>query len=1027
MKLLPQHQYFKQPKKIKIFLGLQARIMLYFSVLLILILVAVNSIRIYGLPFVGYKGEYPQRQHEVFVTLEMIADTQKKRLVSWLDERSHDASALSESILFRQATMHLHNTVKQLQNHYDTPWEKLKKDKTYQALAQQLGMTKLINEAYTNIQLVDIQTGDILVSTNPEEVGQNLFGKAFFTASLHPSHNGLIDVRQSSDGKHWNLFISRHIRRIDKDGAYTGKVAVLIVTMNHYELTRTLNTHHLNKTHETILVTRDLQILTSAKKAITSNTPHVINSKNFAQHIQTLIDSDKEGETFQETYNENKALLAVYRAIPITGGMRWGLVVKIDKEDAFASLLDSMLYSFFIGLLISILLGLGCTFILARTLSHPLRSLKDTIEQIQAGNLNARADIKTHDEVGVLATLFNQMIEHVQQAQQGMEDTIHENTAELYKTNISLAVTLDEMKELNTHLKQEVAVRREVEAQIRIKQKEQQAIFDSVPAFIWRKDTENCIRWMNQSAAQLSNVAPESITGYSVETLFPERAIDAYKEDQEVFASKKEKLGIITRLKTLTGKDLIVHVDKVPYFNDKGDVIGVIVLAKDITDSVKAEKARQESERKFRSIVNTAVDGIIMINEKGEIQLLNPALARMFGYEIEELQGQKINMLMPEPHRTDHDRYLTKYIETGKPLGQGIVGLGREVEGRRKDGSLFPIHLAVSETCLEGEKHMFTGIISDITELKRTQKALEASKHALEIQNRSYSRFVPREFLGYLGKKTIVDVELGDQVQKEMTIMFSDIRKFTDLSEKMTPTENFSFLNAYLGKMEPVILAHAGFVDKYIGDGIMALFPHSSDDAVKGGIAMLHALSEFNYIREQKQQSPINIGIGLHTGSLMLGTIGGSNRMDGTVISDAVNLASRVEGMTKIYGTSLLITEHTYNVLENINDYDIRIIDKVKVKGKSEPVIIFEILDGNRPDIHQAKLKTLDTFTQAISHYQQREFSKALKLFQFCLSVYPDDKAAKIYIKRCQHWKKFGYDDSWDGITELHAKEILVE
>ena len=204
--------------------------------------------------------------------------------------------------------------------------------------------------------------------------------------------------------------------------------------------------------------------------------------------------------------------------------------------------------------------------------------------------------------------------------------------------------------------------------------------------------------------------------------------------------------------------------------------------------------------------------------------------------------------------------------------------------------------------------------------------------------NRAYERFVPKEFLNFLNKESITDVQLGDHVQQEMTVMFADIRSFTVLSEQLTPSENFQFINDYLGLMEPVIRKYHGFVDKYIGDAIMALFPRSADDALKAALEMIERLQEFN----QGRPTPIRIGIGLNTGNLILGTVGGHERMESTVISDAVNIASRVESMTKKYGVNLLISEHTHARLENPMDYHLKMLARVVPEGKTEAIAIYE-------------------------------------------------------------------------------------
>ncbi len=143
----------------------------------------------------------------------------------------------------------------------------------------------------------------------------------------------------------------------------------------------------------------------------------------------------------------------------------------------------------------------------------------------------------------------------------------------------------------------------------------------------------------------------------------------------------------------------------------------------------------------------------------------------------------------------------------------------------------------------------------------------------------AYSRFVPHQFLQLLGKETVTDIVLGESLEKKMTILFSDMRDFTALSESMTPCENFSFINSYLERMEPAISSYHGVIDKYIGDAIMALFPTSADDALDGALGMLNGLAGYNEERKTQGRPPVAIGIGLNTGLMMLGTVGGRNRM----------------------------------------------------------------------------------------------------------------------------------------------------
>ena len=297
---------------------------------------------------------------------------------------------------------------------------------------------------------------------------------------------------------------------------------------------------------------------------------------------------------------------------------------------------------------------------------------------------------------------------------------------------------------------------------------------------------------------------------------------------------------------------------------------------------------------------------------------------------------------------------------------------------------------------IEAERERFTKELFDLNQ--NLEEALDAE---LELTD-AYGRFVPHEFLYFLGYESIVEVKLGEAVQMEMSILFSDIRDFTTLSEKMTPEDNFKFINSYLSSMEPAIAENNGFIDKYIGDAIMALFSGSADDAVKAGIAMLTQLTEYNQGRSKAGYIPIHIGIGINTGSLMLGTVGGPKRMDSTVISDAVNLASRIEGLTKNYGVSLLIGEHTFNALSDPNLYEIRHIDRVKVKGKSEPVSVYEVFDADPPSLREGKLITKSLFEEALQLYNQGLYRQAARFFQKCLRINPGDKVSEIYLQRTQ-------------------------
>ncbi len=300
--------------------------------------------------------------------------------------------------------------------------------------------------------------------------------------------------------------------------------------------------------------------------------------------------------------------------------------------------------------------------------------------------------------------------------------------------------------------------------------------------------------------------------------------------------------------------------------------------------------------------------------------------------------------------------------------------------------------------------------------------ALQKMNAELEQMNQAYERFVPKEFLQLLEKRSILDVRLGDQVQQDMTILFSDIRGFTSLSEKMTPDDNFRFINAYLGQMGPIVREYHGVIDKFLGDGIMALFQKKADHAVQAAIRMLQTLKDYNQERAKHDRAPVHIGIGINTGTLMLGIIGEQGRMDGTVISDSVNLAARLEGLTKVFGASLLISEHCLNALEHRESYYSRFLGKVQVKGKNTIVSVFEIYNGDAEPEIALKLKTKPLFEDGLNHYFDKEFAEAAVLFKNVLKDHPTDKTARLYLERSAQYLVQGVLDTWQGVEAIEYK-----
>jgi class 3 adenylate cyclase len=302
-------------------------------------------------------------------------------------------------------------------------------------------------------------------------------------------------------------------------------------------------------------------------------------------------------------------------------------------------------------------------------------------------------------------------------------------------------------------------------------------------------------------------------------------------------------------------------------------------------------------------------------------------------------------------------------------------------------------------------------------ERDRTQRQAIEETTSLNI---AYARFVPRTFLELLGKTDIRDVALGDQVARTMTIFFSDVRSFTTLSEAMTPAETFGFINGLLSRTGPIVREHSGIIDKYIGDAIMALFPRSADDALAAGIEVQREVGRHNVVRAEAGRVPVAVGIGLHTGTLMLGTIGEHERMDGTVIADAVNLASRIESLTKAYGAAMLISDVTRSALTDPSRYAMRFLGRVAVKGKSEGVGLYEVLDACDPATRAHKLEHAASFDQGVAAFIAGNFMQAQASFSAIINAAPADPAAAFLRRRSLELA--ASTEPWTGIDHMTSK-----
>jgi len=413
----------------------------------------------------------------------------------------------------------------------------------------------------------------------------------------------------------------------------------------------------------------------------------------------------------------------------------------------------------------------------------------------------------------------------------------------------------------------------------------------------------------------------------------------------------------------------------------------------------KVENMRAYNESMFGSMSN----GVLTLDENNHIVRCNKAFEELFKVEENAIARSTATAFFSDTNAwvlAPMDRVMT----SRKP------DITMDQEFKSATGEVISVNLTIVPlTGTKQEKLGLMLIFEDISTEKRVKSTM--------------SRYVAKEVMDQLLNSG--ENALGGKTL-DVAVLFSDIRSFTSISEESGAEATVQMLNEYFTLMVDEILANHGILDKYIGDAIMAVFGtpftsgEDSDRAVRAGIGMLSQLQEFNRKRAFENKRAIDIGIGINTDRVVSGNIGSPKRMEYTVIGDGVNLASRVEGVTKYYGARLIITEFTFRKLKD--KYLHREIDRIRVKGKDEPVGIYEILQYHTPESFPNMQGVLECFEQGKAEYNKREFSKGIQHFAKALSLYPADKPPRHYIERCQYFIENPPPKDWDGVWTMTEK-----
>jgi adenylate cyclase len=403
-----------------------------------------------------------------------------------------------------------------------------------------------------------------------------------------------------------------------------------------------------------------------------------------------------------------------------------------------------------------------------------------------------------------------------------------------------------------------------------------------------------------------------------------------------------------------------------------------------------------------QSVLESMSSGVITLNEEGRIHTCNAAGYRILRAGEPDVIGHEASKFFAGPNQWVSDR-LARVVQT---KASDVLMDAEVVFGEEKLNVNVTLQPLIS---LKGKPLGTMLMIEDISSEKRMKSTM----------SRYMDPALADRLLASGG-----DILGGQSV--EATVLFADIRSFTTLTEELGAQGTVALLNEYFSIMVNCITQEGGMLDKFIGDAIMAEFgipiPHGDDPdrAMRAAISMVIELNALNEKRQDRGQKPIFIGIGLNTAAVVSGNIGSPKRMDYTVIGDGVNLASRLEGACKEYSAQILCSENTYKKLKG--SYRAREIDRVVVKGKTEPIGVYEILDFHTDETFPNMPETINLFRGGLKYYRGGEFDRAITQFREALALHPGDKLSETYVGRCEHLKEHPVNGDWDGVWRMTRK-----
>lgn len=420
----------------------------------------------------------------------------------------------------------------------------------------------------------------------------------------------------------------------------------------------------------------------------------------------------------------------------------------------------------------------------------------------------------------------------------------------------------------------------------------------------------------------------------------------------------------------------------------------------------------KQQEKMQRDILRSLSNGVISSDKSGYIITANESAKRLLGYSTEaRLEGKLVSNVV-NIKEGDFSQWFADALAANDVKDTQQYYPDRTLLTTTQEQH--SVNLSLNTIADANDENKVCGalvVMDDISDEKRLKSTMY--------------RYMTQELAEELLK--LDDAKLGGD-RKEVTILFSDIRGYTTLTENMQAEEVVSMLNEYFESMVEAVFRHKGTLDKYIGDAIMAVFgsplplEKHARMAVETSLEMRYRLQELNHRREALNQSKIKIGIGINSDTVISGNIGSSKRMEFTAIGDGVNLGSRLESISKQYGCDIIISDNTFNFCSG--DIWTRELDFIRVKGRNEPVSIYELIGMRSDMISDTKQELIEHYQKGREYYLQRQFSMAQMEFVKALTADNNDKASMLYLSRCQHWLQTPpTDTTWDdGVWTFNEK-----